>query len=177
MHEIRRSALINYFAAVMCAGLAAVVPASELLRLPSWVPAWAVILVIALPLLELLWRSGFRPRLRWNDGGIAVVRWFTMSVYRWDAIARFEEQANRITLVFADGGEEEWEFDQLWLWSKISPRYAARRGRNRAMLMEALRGGRERGELVRPPSDVPRRPVVLYLIAVPAAALGQWLVM
>ncbi|MDX8145845.1 hypothetical protein SK854_27310 [Lentzea sp. BCCO 10_0061] len=177
MHEIRRSALINYFAAVVLTAGAAVVPAAELVRLPAWVPPWALILVIALPLLEMIWRSGLRPRLRWNDGGLAVVRSFTMSVYRWDSIAKFDEEFNRIHIIFADGGEEEWEFDNAWLWSKISKSYAARKGRNRAALMEALRTGRERGELVRPPASPPRRPVVLYLLAVPAAVLGQLLVL
>lgn len=176
MHEIRRSALINYFAAVVLAAGAAIVPAAQLVRLPTWIPAWAVILVVGLPLMEMIWRSGLRPRLVWNDGGIAVVRPFTISVYRWSEIARFDEEFNRIHIVFADDGEEEWEFDQAWLWSKISKRYAARRGRNQAALMKALEEGRARGELVRPPSEVPRRPVALYLIMVPAVVFGQWLV-
>ncbi|WP_439663596.1 hypothetical protein ACSHWB_20435 [Lentzea sp. HUAS TT2] len=176
MHEIRRSALINYFAAVVLTAGAAVVPAAELVRVPGWVPPWTLILVTALPLLEMIWRSGLRPRLMWNDGGLAVVRSFTMSVHRWDSIARFDEEFNRVRVVFADGSEEEWEFDHAWLWSKISKSYAAREGRNRDALTEALRTGRERGELVRPPSRLPRRPAALYLLAVPAAVLGQVLV-
>jgi hypothetical protein len=176
VHEIRGSALINYFAAVVLAAGAAIVPAGQVLRLPARVPPWAVIVVIALPLMEMLWRSGLRPRLVWNDGGIAVVRSFTMSVHRWSEIARFEEEFNRIHIFFADGTEEVREFDHLWLWSKISTRYAARKGRNQAALMEALANGRERGEVVRPPAEVPRRHVVLYLLAVPAAVFGQWLV-
>jgi hypothetical protein len=176
LHEIRGSALINYFAAVACAAFAAIFPAGQVVRLPTWVPAWAVILVVGLPLMEMLWRSGLRPRLVWNEGGLAVVRPFSMSVYRWSEIARFEEEFNRLHIVFADGSEEVREFDHLWLWSKISKRYAARSGRNQAALTEALKVGRERGELVRPPSEVPRRPVVLYLLMVPAVVFGQWLV-
>ncbi|WP_309114044.1 hypothetical protein [Saccharothrix sp.] len=176
MGEIRRSALINYFAAVMCALFAGGVPAAELVVLPGWVPAWAVSLVVALPLVELMWRSGLRPRLVWNDGGVLVVRSLTASVYRWSAIARVEEEFNRLHLVFAGGGEEVWEFDQLWLWSKLSPSYAARRGRNEALLTAALERGRAVGEVVRPPERLPRRPVALYVLVVLAAVLGQVLV-
>ncbi|GAA3667610.1 PH (Pleckstrin Homology) domain-containing protein [Lentzea atacamensis] len=176
MHEIRRSALINYFAAVVLAAGSSVVPASDVLRLPAWVPPWAVILVIGLPLMEMLWRSGLRPRLMWNDGGIAVVRPFTTAVFRWSEIAGFEEEFNRIHIVLADDSEEVWEFDNAWLWSKISKSYAARKGRNQAALTEALANGRERGETVRPPEKLPRRPAVLYLLVVPAAVFGSWLV-
>lgn len=172
------SRLINYFAAVMCASGAAILPASELapLWLAGLVPPWLLIVVVALPLMEMLWRSGLRPRLVWNDGGIAVVRSFTTKVYRWAEIARVEEEFNRIHLVLADGGEEVFEFDQLWLWSKISKRYAARAGRNEAALRAALARGRAVGEVVPPPVAAPRRPIPLYLLVVPAAVLGQLLV-
>lgn len=175
--EIRRSALINYFAAAMCALFAGGVPAAELVVLPGWVPAWAVSLVVALPLLEFVaWRSGLRPRLVWNDGGVLVVRSFSTAVYRWSAIARVEEEFNRLHLVFADGGEEVWEFDQLWLWSKLSRSYAARRGRNQALLTAGLERGRAVGDVVRPPEVVPRRPVGLSVLVLLAAVLGQVLV-
>lgn len=176
MNQILRSRLINYFAAVMCAGLAAILPAAELVRLPAWVPPWAVVAVVALPLLEVIWRSGLRPRLVWNEGGLAVVRPFTTSVYRWEEVGRVEEEFNRLHIVLHDGHEEVWEFDQAWLWSKVSKRYAARRGRNQEALTEALERGRRIGDVVRPPSGAPRRPLVLYLLAVPAAVLGGLLI-
>jgi hypothetical protein len=177
VNEIRRSKLINYFAAVMLVFMAAIVPASEIVPLPAWLPPWVVIVVVALPLLELIWRSGLRPRLMWNDGGLTVVRWSTMSAYRWQRIARIHEEFNRMHIVLDDGTEDVWEFDQAWLWGKISRSYEARKGRRAALLTEALERGRQVGDVVRPPERAPRRPVSLYLLAVPAAVFGQLLVL
>lgn len=176
VNEIRRSKLINYFAAVMLVAMATIVPASEIVRIPAWLPAWVVVIVVALPLLELIWRSGLRPRLMWNEGGLTVVRWFTMSAYRWHAIARVHEEFNRMHIVLDDGTEEVWEFDQAWLWGKISKSYEARKGRRAALLTEALERGREVGDVARPIERAPRRPIALYLLAVPAAVLGRLLV-
>lgn len=176
MHELRGgSRNINYFAAVVLAAGASIVPAAQLVQLPGWIPPWLVIVVIGLPLMEMIWRSGLRPRLVWNDGGLAVLRSFTTRVYRWSEISRFWEDGNRIHIHFADRTEDVWEFDHLWLWSKISQSYAAREGRNQAALTEALANGRKHGEEARPPAVVPRRPVVLHLLVVPAAVFGQWL--
>ncbi|MEU7528091.1 PH domain-containing protein [Saccharothrix sp. NPDC042600] len=176
MGEIRRSRLINYFAATVCALFAGMVPAAELVALPAWAPPWAVSVVVALPLLELMWRSGLRPRVVWNDGGLLIVRPFSASTLRWSEVARVEEEFNRLHVVLAEGGEEVWEFDQAWLWSKLSKSYGARRGRNAALLTTALERGRAVGEVVRPPDRLPRRPLALYSLLLPAAALGQFLV-
>ncbi|WP_143174092.1 hypothetical protein [Streptoalloteichus hindustanus] len=174
-NEILRSRVINYSAlAVLLLG-ATVFPKAELVSVPSWVPPGLLTLFASLLPLELVWRSGLRPRIVWNVGGITIVRWFTVSAYPWSEIVRIYEESNRIHILLNNKDEEVWEFDHLWLWSKLSKRYAARAGKIGSRLSKALEDGRLYGAAVPPPVDLPRRPAALYLLAVLAAVFGQLL--
>jgi len=164
--EIRRSRLINWYAAVACCGIALSAP--ELL---SWSNTEAAMLSLVLSglLLEMIWRSGLRPRIVWDAYQLHILYPFRRRRFAWDEIVRIDEDSNRISIE-AMTGTTVWEFDHAWLAAKLSKRYAARAGRNRERLIAAWAARRtdDSGSPRSVPS--PRRPLLLFCVMAAATA-------
>ncbi|RLK61322.1 hypothetical protein CLV68_1859 [Actinokineospora cianjurensis] len=161
---------INGFGlAVMCV-LSALVPSYLVLEWGAGLPAIPIAAVVAAGACEVIWRSGLRPRLLWNEGGLTAVWAVRVRALRWSEIARIDVRGNAFLVATGDGESLRWEFDRVWWLARLSRRYADVGSGVGARLQEALDSGRAGGELHRPPEFRARRPWLVFVLVVAAAA-------
>ncbi|WP_409185890.1 hypothetical protein F9C11_17245 [Amycolatopsis sp. VS8301801F10] len=139
MHgEIRRSRFINVFAAFVVVFLSAGVPAVYDV---GGLPPLGVSLPLAAVLLEVIRRSGLRPRIAWDGHEVEVVYAVGSLKVPWKQVYFVRERGNQIEIGL-ENSSIRWEFDHLWLLSKISRRYRSRAGKNERRLSAALEHSR-----------------------------------
>lgn len=136
--EIRRSRLINVMAAIALVIAGSGVPVVYDI---GSLPPLAVSLPLTAVLLEVIRRSGLRPRISWDSSGLEVVYAFGVTRVTWDHVYFVRERGNQIEVGLEDRSIV-WEFDHLWLLSKLSRRYRSRAGRHERRLTAALEESR-----------------------------------
>ncbi|GAA4426869.1 hypothetical protein GCM10023148_30460 [Actinokineospora soli] len=139
-------------------------------------PAAVVAAVAAALLCELIWRFDLRPRALWNGGGLTLVQPFAVDVVRWGAIGSVAVSGNTVRVTASDGTPHEWEFDRYWWLARFSSAYAERSDVLEARLVDALEKGRGEGDVHRPPSGIPRRPLAFLLLVAGSAVAGHFVV-
>jgi hypothetical protein len=166
--QINRSRIINWSSAVICVALSSLVPYGIDTRS---VPPLIVSLLFSGVLLEVIRRSGLRPRLAWNQEELVVVYPMRTLHLKWRDISTIREDGNRMEF-HVRGEVISWEFDHPWLASKISQRYAKRAGRNEKKLREAMMSAQAvagHGSISR---HIPRdRSPLLYTLLLPVVPL------
>ncbi|MGW5052614.1 hypothetical protein [Actinokineospora sp. NPDC004072] len=156
--------------AVVCIFLAAPAPGLLKTELGVDLPAAAVGAVSAAVACEIIWRFGIRPRLLWNEGGLAIVHPLSVCLVRWSEVATVELQGNAIRVSASAGQTHEWDFDRMWWLARLSDRYASR-GVN---AVEEMRSHLGRGEAHRLPAAELSRPWVMWLVVAATALLAHF---
>ncbi|MEV6871486.1 hypothetical protein [Amycolatopsis sp. NPDC051128] len=139
MHgEIRRSRLINVAGALAMvlvgSGVPAVVDIGSL-------PPLAVSLPLTAVLLEVIRRSGLRPRITWDGSGLKVVYALGATSVTWEHVYFVRERGNQLEIGLEDRSIV-WEFDHAWFLARLSRRYRSRAGENEKRLTAALEESR-----------------------------------
>ncbi|WP_143254780.1 hypothetical protein [Amycolatopsis azurea] len=171
--QIRRSRLINWLAAAIVAILASYVPYDHALEGLA-VPPLLISLTLAVVLLELIRRGGLRARLTWNSHGVDLVYAFRNRHINWHDINDIQVASSRINLI-TSAETVSWEFDQPWLLSKLSPRYARRADHHQQVLQEAMAAAHTVDLPTQAPMEVPAdRSFWVYTLLILVVGLTPW---
>ena len=151
-----------FIVSTLAAGLVPPYFLAPVLHVPPEIVAGAS----AITFTELLWRDRVRPRLRWNSAGVQLVRAARRLSIRWFEIDQVHIDFNQIR---SQCGYEclVWEFDANVVASHFSRSYRERNSRRVNSLLTARLAAEATVDNL--PQDLPRRPLMLYVLSMAAA--------